>query len=94
MDLKTYLSKPSALSVTELAERIGAKSATQVRQWQHGYSGRIPGPEYCVKIERVTGRMVTRQDLRPTDWQEIWPELAESQTKAGELAAEVAGQGA
>lgn len=78
MDLKTYLSTPGALSVTELAERIGAKSATQVRQWQHAYGGRVPGPEYCVKIERVTERKVTRQALRPTDWQDIWPELMDA----------------
>lgn len=84
MDLKTYLSTPSALSVTELAARIGAKSATQVRQWQHGYSGRVPGPEYCVKIEHVTDRKVTRQDLRPTDWQKIWPELAEPVEAVGQ----------
>lgn len=94
MNLKTYLSTPGTLNATELAERIGAKSATQVRQWQHGYGGRVPGPEYCVKIERVTDRKVTRQDLRPDDWHEIWPELIPAGVESGGVATEIAGQGA
>ena len=32
--------------------------------------------ERCVPIERATNGAVTRKDLRPDDWQEIWPELA------------------
>jgi DNA-binding transcriptional regulator YdaS (Cro superfamily) len=32
-------------------------------------------PERCVAIERATGRQVMRQDLRPDDWADIWPEL-------------------
>lgn len=35
----------------------------------------------CVAIERLSGGVVTRRDLRPDDWREIWPELAESQEK-------------
>lgn len=31
---------------------------------------------HCVAIERATGGAVTRCDLRPDDWQDIWPELA------------------
>lgn len=75
MDLKTYIESPGALSVAELAGRIGVKSQNQLRQWQHGYSGRRPGPEYCVLIEQATQKAVTRQELRPDDWQRIWPEL-------------------
>lgn len=33
----------------------------------------------CVVIERLTQGVVTRRDLRPHDWQQIWPELAESE---------------
>jgi len=29
-----------------------------------------------VSIERATDGAVTRKDLRPEDWHEIWPELA------------------
>ena len=32
--------------------------------------------ERCYAIERATNGAVTRRDLRPEDWQEIWPELA------------------
>lgn len=32
-------------------------------------------PARCVEIERATGGQVTRRDLRPDDWQAIWPEL-------------------
>ena len=30
----------------------------------------------CVLIEQVTNGAVTRRDLRPHDWKELWPELA------------------
>lgn len=33
--------------------------------------------ERCVGIERATQGAVTRRDLRPDDWQDIWPELAQ-----------------
>ena len=43
-------------------------------QWTAGVR---PVPiERCVPIERATDGAVTRRDLRPDDWQEIWPELA------------------
>lgn len=35
--------------------------------------------ERCVSIERATNGAVTRSDLRPDDWQDIWPELAAPQ---------------
>jgi len=34
--------------------------------------------ERCVAIERATKGAVTRRDLRPNDWLQIWPELAQS----------------
>lgn len=40
-------------------------------------TGQSLNPVYCVAIERATGGAVTRRDLRPDDWQDIWPELAE-----------------
>ena len=51
--------------------------------------------EKCVAIERATQGAVTRRDLRPDDWQEIWPELAASPVNTGECAiCSVAEQGA
>lgn len=32
--------------------------------------------ERCYAIERATNGVVTRKDLRPDNWHEIWPELA------------------
>ena len=32
--------------------------------------------EHCPAIEMLTGARVCRRQLRPEDWQRIWPELA------------------
>lgn len=29
----------------------------------------------CVAVEKASGGEVTRKDLRPDDWAQIWPEL-------------------
>lgn len=76
MTLHEYLARPGSLTVAQLAQAIGVKSEVQVRQWQHGYSNRRPGPAYCMAIEVATHGAVTRSDLR-TDAHLIWPELAE-----------------
>lgn len=31
----------------------------------------------CVEIEELTGGQVTRKQLRPDDWHQIWPDLRE-----------------
>lgn len=82
MTLDEYLKSPGGLTVAELRAAIGAKSDAQIRQWQHGYADRLPGPAYCVAIERETRGHVTRQDLRPDDWHLIWPELAQAEQGA------------
>ena len=76
MRLAEYIKKRKGLTIPELTEAIGLKSQAQVRQWQHGYSGRLPSPINCVAIERATKGVVTRRDLRPNDYHLIWPELA------------------
>ncbi len=81
MKLNEYLSRPDSLSVAQLSKLIGVKSDVQVRQWQHGYAGRKPSPEYALAIERATDGLVTRKDLRPDDWSRIWPDLVESKRK-------------
>ena len=61
---------------TDLAREIGAP-AQLVWQWARGVR---PVPiGRCVAIERATLGAVTRKDLRPDDWQDIWPELATPQ---------------
>lgn len=37
--------------------------------------------EHCAEIERLTRGEVGRRDLRPNDWQRIWPELATAADK-------------
>lgn len=32
-------------------------------------------PNLCPRLEKLSGGSVSRKDLRPLDWQEIWPEL-------------------
>ena len=36
--------------------------------------------QHAVLIEQFTVGEVTRKDLRPNDWQQIWPELADQTT--------------
>jgi DNA-binding transcriptional regulator YdaS (Cro superfamily) len=40
------------------------------------------GAEICVAIEKATDGKISRRDLRPLDWQLIWPELSTSEHKA------------
>lgn len=35
------------------------------------------GEKLCSRLEHESGGAITRRDLRPNDWQVIWPELAE-----------------
>lgn len=79
MNLHEYISKKGRGSIGELATRIGAH-APDVSRWA---SGKRAVPEKsAVAIEVATGGAVTRRDLRPDDWQEIWPELAQVQEAA------------
>ena len=56
-----------------LGRLIGVKPQT-VNDWLHG--GKPVPVKRCVLIEQVTNGAVTRRDLRPHDWKELWPELA------------------
>ena len=38
--------------------------------------GQKLGPRLCVSIERASCGEVTRRDLIPDDWHNIWPEMA------------------
>lgn len=61
-------------SQTALAKLIG-RSQPLIHKW---LKSRNPvRPENCLAIEEKVG--VSRQWLRPDDWQRIWPELAEKE---------------
>lgn len=73
MKLKEFLEK-TKITQTEFAKKIQS-TATEVSTW---CSLKRPVPvARCVKIEQATNGEVTRKDLRPDDWFDIWPELAE-----------------
>lgn len=50
--------------------------------------------EKCPGIEILTSGAVTRRDLRPDDWQKIWPELAAAQAQQAQPATNAVAQGA
>jgi DNA-binding transcriptional regulator YdaS (Cro superfamily) len=62
-----------------VAQAVGVTPPV-VSDWATGKKG-IP-VERCVAIERATAGAVTRKDLRPDDWQDIWPELAKPSAAA------------
>ncbi|WP_367352551.1 transcriptional regulator [Achromobacter animicus] len=59
-------------SQAALASLIGV-SAQRIKNWL-SRDKQIP-ELYCSRIELALGRKVRRQELRPDDWREIWPEL-------------------
>lgn len=59
-----------------LSQQLGVSVPT-VSNW---ISGKRPiPPKRCVQIEQLTNGAVTRKDLRPHDWREIWIELADKE---------------
>lgn len=74
MQLYEYLKNSERGMLSRLAKKINVPPSS-VRFWADG-SRPIP-VEHCAKIEAATNGAVTRKDLRPNDWHEIWPELAE-----------------
>jgi len=62
------------VGAANLARSLGV-TPQAVNAWK---KGERPVPvERCVEIEHATDGAVTRRDLRPDDWERIWPELAE-----------------
>lgn len=76
MDIKTYLSK-NGISQSAFAEMTGV---TQGMVWQWLQGLRPVSPSSCVVIEKFTNNDISRRDLRPDDWHEIWPELVKSKS--------------
>lgn len=55
-----------------LARLLGV-AAPVVHRWATGERA-VPIIR-CVEIEKATNGKITRQQLRPDDWDQIWPEL-------------------
>lgn len=66
--------------VGKLAASIGVVQSA-VSNWKA--RGAVP-VEHCAAIEVAVGGLVRRQDLRPEDWQRIWPELATQHQVVGQ----------
>ncbi|QBY56136.1 transcriptional regulator [Cupriavidus oxalaticus] len=71
MDLHTYLIQ-SERTQQDFAAALGV-SQSLICHWARRKA--LPSPAWCVSIERFTEGRVSRTDLRPDDWREIWPEL-------------------
>ena len=39
------------------------------------YGHKQPSAKVATVIEKATGGRITRRELRPKDWHEIWPEI-------------------
>lgn len=87
MNLSTYLGNGGHGAQMRLAKSIGAYPS-DISSWLSGR--RKPSVPRCLAIERATAGAVTRRDLRPDDWQLIWPELAQPEA-AGVAAGEEGG---
>ena len=71
MKLKNYVSLRRG-GTSDLSRAIGV-TRTEISIWANGKK-QTP-IKHCYAIEKATGGAVTRKDLRPHDWHEIWPEL-------------------
>lgn len=75
MTIDEYLRQPGAMTFRQLRDALSLNHDAQLRQWQRGYKGRQPDTANCVLIERATGGVCKRWDLRPNDWWRHWPDL-------------------
>lgn len=57
-------------------ELIAMTGTTRGHLRQIGYGNRQASAEVASRLESASKGMVTRQQLRPEDWQVIWPELS------------------
>lgn len=82
MNLHKYLSDIE--TAADLAQRLDI-TPVLISQWRTGL--RLVPIERCFAIEQATNGLVTRKDLRPSDWHRIWPELTEQEKDKSEEAA-------
>ncbi|CAN0620454.1 protein of unknown function [Burkholderia multivorans] len=72
--LRNFLNSMSPGEQISFAERCG----TTIGYLRKAISvGQLLRAGLCVAIERASNGAVTRRDLHPDDWRDIWPELAE-----------------
>ena len=79
MELKAFFLKLSADEREAFAVKV-ASSVGHIQNVMYGF--RPCAPDLAVRIELKSKREVTRQELRPNDWADFWPELAKRKPKA------------
>lgn len=72
MNLSKYIAETNAKK-SEMARALNVSPAL-LHQWVTGL--RPVAIPHCAAIEIYTAGKVTRRDLRPNDWAQIWPDLA------------------
>ena len=83
MTLKEYLTARNG-TASWLAKKLGV-SMSYLSQMASGKAN--IAPKRAVEIEQATDGIVSRKDMFPDDWHEIWPELAQQEQKKKEEAA-------
>jgi DNA-binding transcriptional regulator YdaS (Cro superfamily) len=90
MNLKHFISQMPPSQRDGFAKKCG----TSKGHLQNVMYGSVPlAPIVCVAVERESFGVVTRKDLRPDDWEKIWPELAEATVNHAQAATESVAQG-
>jgi len=56
-------------------EAVSATGTTRGHLRQIAYGYRPASPEVAARLEVATEGRITRKQLRPADWNVIWPEL-------------------
>jgi DNA-binding transcriptional regulator YdaS (Cro superfamily) len=74
MKLSAYIKQLSTQEARENFARQCGTSLGHLRNVAYGY--RPCAAELAVCIEQVTDGAVTRQELCPSNWHRIWPELS------------------
>jgi DNA-binding transcriptional regulator YdaS (Cro superfamily) len=90
MHLKSFFSSVPPGERDAFAKRCG----TSKGHLQNVMNGHAPlAPIVCVAVERESAGAVTRKELRPDDWQKIWPELAQTPATIEQPATDSVAQG-
>jgi len=80
MNLKSYLSSLERGASSRIASSLGI-SISYLSQMA---SGKSPiSAARCVAIEQATHGAVTRRDIRPDDYWQIWPEIDDRLSERG-----------
>lgn len=67
---------------TDQQQTYAANCGTTVGYLRKACSiGQTFGPELCTRLDLNSHGAVSRQELRPKDWHEIWPELARKRAR-------------